>query len=256
MAEPITDRDREAVRRVHAAGRSRNAIARKLNRGAATVSKIAAEPGLSFSGGARSPPPPRRTGPTPPHGASSSPTRPSTEPSGGTKTAGAESARDARDHATAARALTEVHARVAELARQTGTGSSAGSILDRLADVLIGPTGGDITQSSSVVRLLQVHEQFSMQVAVSAQEVVIFVDVELFCGGHCFACGGVYLQVEEWFNCRRERLACPLRFWAKMNESDTRVMRVDGAGQRPRLEAAVRVENSPLDSDIDQLPHK
>ncbi|MFE7262243.1 hypothetical protein ACFU9B_09270 [Streptomyces sp. NPDC057592] len=55
----------------------------------------------------------------------------------------ADSARDARDYATAARALTEVHAKVAELARTSGTGSTGGSMLDRLADALLGPTGDD-----------------------------------------------------------------------------------------------------------------
>ncbi|MEV2255721.1 hypothetical protein AB0I94_35080 [Streptomyces sp. NPDC050147] len=50
MAEPTTDRDRWAVRRLRAAGKSRNAIARELGRGAASVSKIAAERGLTFTG--------------------------------------------------------------------------------------------------------------------------------------------------------------------------------------------------------------
>ncbi|MFE1770280.1 helix-turn-helix domain-containing protein [Streptomyces sp. NPDC059008] len=144
MAEPITDRDREAVRRLHAEGKSRNAIARELNRGTATVSKIAAELGLTFAGGARV------AAATEAHRADAAARREllAEEALDGalgqvTKTAGAESARDARDHATAARALSEVHARVAELARQTGTGTSAGSMLDRLADALLGPTGGD-----------------------------------------------------------------------------------------------------------------
>lgn len=53
MAEPITDRDREQVRRLHAEGKSRNAIARAIGRSAATVSKIAGQEGLTFSGGAR-----------------------------------------------------------------------------------------------------------------------------------------------------------------------------------------------------------
>jgi IS30 family transposase len=53
MAEPIRERDREAVRRLHAEGKSRNQIARELGRGAATVSKNAAAEGLIFSGGAR-----------------------------------------------------------------------------------------------------------------------------------------------------------------------------------------------------------
>lgn len=41
------------MRRLHAKGKSHNQIARELGRGAATVSKIAAAEGLSFSGGAR-----------------------------------------------------------------------------------------------------------------------------------------------------------------------------------------------------------
>lgn len=53
MAGPITDADREAVRRLHAEGKSRNQIARETGRSAATVSKIAAAEGLTFSGGAR-----------------------------------------------------------------------------------------------------------------------------------------------------------------------------------------------------------
>ncbi|MFD3876643.1 hypothetical protein [Streptomyces microflavus] len=36
-----------------------------------------------------------------------------------------------------------MHTRVAELTCQTGTGSSGGSMLDRLADVPLGPNGGD-----------------------------------------------------------------------------------------------------------------
>lgn len=53
MADPITDTDREAVRRLHTEGKSRNQIAREAGRSAATISKIAAELGLAFSGGAR-----------------------------------------------------------------------------------------------------------------------------------------------------------------------------------------------------------
>lgn len=49
---PITDRERAAVRRHHAAGMTRNAIARKINRSSSTVSKIAAEMGLTFKRGA------------------------------------------------------------------------------------------------------------------------------------------------------------------------------------------------------------
>ncbi|WP_032769811.1 helix-turn-helix domain-containing protein [Streptomyces sp. CNS654] len=50
MGRPITDTDRRAVRRHHAAGLSRNAIAKKIKRSASTVSKIAGdfEPPLSF----------------------------------------------------------------------------------------------------------------------------------------------------------------------------------------------------------------
>ncbi|MFF8534106.1 helix-turn-helix domain-containing protein [Streptomyces sp. NPDC015532] len=144
MAEPITDRDREAVRRLHAEGKSRNAIAREIGRGAATVSKIANELGLTFAGGARV------AAATEAHRADAAARREqlADEALDGAlgqvaKTNAAESARDARDHATAARALTEVHARVAELARHTGTGSSGASMLDRLADALLGSAGGD-----------------------------------------------------------------------------------------------------------------
>ncbi|MCY0942588.1 helix-turn-helix domain-containing protein [Streptomyces antarcticus] len=50
MARPITDKDRAAVRRLHAQGMSRNDIARKISRSPSTVSKIAAnlDPPLSF----------------------------------------------------------------------------------------------------------------------------------------------------------------------------------------------------------------
>ncbi|MEU8721500.1 helix-turn-helix domain-containing protein [Streptomyces antimycoticus] len=50
MARPITDDDREQVRTLHAQGKSRNDIARTLNRSPSTVSKIAAafDPPLSF----------------------------------------------------------------------------------------------------------------------------------------------------------------------------------------------------------------
>ncbi|MDJ1136227.1 helix-turn-helix domain-containing protein [Streptomyces iconiensis] len=53
MARPITDKDRAAVRRLHAQGKARNEIARKLNRSPSTVSKIAAEaePPLTFERG-------------------------------------------------------------------------------------------------------------------------------------------------------------------------------------------------------------
>ncbi|MER5783749.1 helix-turn-helix domain-containing protein [Streptomyces mobaraensis] len=53
MAAPITDEDRAEVRRLHAAGQSRNQIARAIGRSSSTVSKIAREEGLRFEGGAR-----------------------------------------------------------------------------------------------------------------------------------------------------------------------------------------------------------
>ncbi|MEU3321582.1 helix-turn-helix domain-containing protein [Streptomyces sp. NPDC006785] len=144
MADPITDADREAVRSLHSEGKSRNAIARTTGRSAATVSKIAADLGLAFSGGARV------AAATEARRADAAARR---EQLADTALDGAlnqvervsvaDSARDARDYATAARALTEVHAKVAELARQTGTGSTGGSMLDRLADALLGPTGDD-----------------------------------------------------------------------------------------------------------------
>jgi ParB-like chromosome segregation protein Spo0J len=144
VAEPITDRDREQVRRLHAEGKSRNAIARAIGRSAATVSKIAGQEGLTFSGGARV------AAATEARRADAAARREllADESLDGAlrqveRVGGSDSARDARDHATAARALTEVHARVSELARQTGTGSVGGSMLDRLADALIGPAGGD-----------------------------------------------------------------------------------------------------------------
>ncbi|NUT57151.1 MAG: helix-turn-helix domain-containing protein [Thermoleophilia bacterium] len=48
MPAPITEREREDLRRLHAAGRSRNEIARELGRSGSTVSKLAASEGLSF----------------------------------------------------------------------------------------------------------------------------------------------------------------------------------------------------------------
>lgn len=50
MARPITAADRRKVRELHAAGKSRNGIARTLKRSPSTVSKIAAnlDPPLSF----------------------------------------------------------------------------------------------------------------------------------------------------------------------------------------------------------------
>ncbi|MCQ8829848.1 helix-turn-helix domain-containing protein [Streptomyces malaysiensis] len=144
MAEPITNRDREQVRRLHAEGKSRNAIARATGRSAATVSKIAREEGLTFSGGARV------AAATEARRADAAARREllADEALDGAlgqvaRAAGAETARDARDHATAARALTEVHARVAELSRDSGHSSTGGSMLDRLADALLGPAGGD-----------------------------------------------------------------------------------------------------------------
>ncbi|WP_370420359.1 helix-turn-helix domain-containing protein [Streptomyces sp. QH1-20] len=144
MAEPIREGDREQVRRLHAGGKSRNAIARTIGRSASTVSKIAAQEGLAFSGGARV------AAATESRRADAAARRVllADESLDGAlrqveRVGGAESARDARDHATAARALTEVHARVAELARQGGAGSTGGSMLDRLADALLGSAGGD-----------------------------------------------------------------------------------------------------------------
>lgn len=50
MGRPIDDNDRRRVRELHAAGKSRNDIAREIRRSPSTVSKIAAacEPPLSF----------------------------------------------------------------------------------------------------------------------------------------------------------------------------------------------------------------
>lgn len=47
-ARPITEKDRDQVRALHAEGMSRNDIARKLERSPATVSKLANAMGLSF----------------------------------------------------------------------------------------------------------------------------------------------------------------------------------------------------------------
>ncbi|WP_330261801.1 helix-turn-helix domain-containing protein [Streptomyces sp. NBC_00539] len=143
MADPITDADRAAVRRLHAEGKSRNHIARELGRGAATVSKIAAAEGLTFSGGARV------AAATDARKADASARREqlADDALDGAlaqveRVGAADSARDARDYATAARALTEVHAKVAELARSNKS-TSTGGMLDRLADVLLGPVGDD-----------------------------------------------------------------------------------------------------------------
>jgi hypothetical protein len=51
MARPITDKDRAAVRRLHAQGKARNEIARELKRSPSTVSKLAAEQSLTFERG-------------------------------------------------------------------------------------------------------------------------------------------------------------------------------------------------------------
>ncbi|MFF4751816.1 helix-turn-helix domain-containing protein [Streptomyces sp. NPDC001270] len=48
MGRPIDAKDRAAVRRLHAQGTSRNDIARAIKRSPSTVSKIAAELGLTF----------------------------------------------------------------------------------------------------------------------------------------------------------------------------------------------------------------
>lgn len=140
MAAAVTVADRDQVRRLHAEGKSRNTIAREMGRSASTVSKIARELGLAFSGGARV------AAATEARRADAAARREqladdSLDGALGqvARTGGAESARDARDHATAARALTEVHARVAELARHSGSGSAGGSMLDKLADALMGP---------------------------------------------------------------------------------------------------------------------
>ncbi|MFE5912076.1 helix-turn-helix domain-containing protein [Streptomyces wedmorensis] len=47
-ARPITDKDRDQVRALHAEGKSRNDIARQLQRSPSTVSKLAADLGLTF----------------------------------------------------------------------------------------------------------------------------------------------------------------------------------------------------------------
>lgn len=46
--DPLTDRDRDQVRALHAQGMNRNAIAREIGRAQSTVSKIAKELGLTF----------------------------------------------------------------------------------------------------------------------------------------------------------------------------------------------------------------
>lgn len=52
MARPITAKDRERVRRLHAEGKTRNQIAREIGRSGSTVSKIAEALGLTFERGA------------------------------------------------------------------------------------------------------------------------------------------------------------------------------------------------------------
>lgn len=123
MAGPIRELDRNRVRELHAEGKSRNEIARTIKRSAATISKIAGELGLSFSGGARV------AAAMEARRADAAVRREllADEALDGSlgqvaKATVAETAREARDHATAARALTEVHAKVAELARPTSTG--------------------------------------------------------------------------------------------------------------------------------------
>ncbi|MFI9203323.1 helix-turn-helix domain-containing protein [Streptomyces sp. NPDC053048] len=51
MREPISDADRDAVRRLHAEGKSRNDIARTIGRSGSTVTKIARSLDLSFERG-------------------------------------------------------------------------------------------------------------------------------------------------------------------------------------------------------------
>ncbi|MFE6955528.1 hypothetical protein [Streptomyces sp. NPDC057696] len=51
MGRPITETDRRAVRRHHAAGMTRNAIAKKIKRSPSTVSNLAAQMDLSFERG-------------------------------------------------------------------------------------------------------------------------------------------------------------------------------------------------------------
>ncbi|MYY08817.1 helix-turn-helix domain-containing protein [Streptomyces sp. SID4919] len=48
MARPVTAADRRRVRELHAAGKTRNAIAKTLGRSPSTVSNIAREQGLTF----------------------------------------------------------------------------------------------------------------------------------------------------------------------------------------------------------------
>ncbi|MFK0296393.1 helix-turn-helix domain-containing protein [Streptomyces sp. NPDC090442] len=48
MGRPIDDHDREQVRRLHAAGKARNEIAREIGRSPSTVSKIARDLDVTF----------------------------------------------------------------------------------------------------------------------------------------------------------------------------------------------------------------
>ena len=48
---PVTDKDRDRVRELHAQGLSRNEIARQIQRSGKTVSRLAAEQGLTFERG-------------------------------------------------------------------------------------------------------------------------------------------------------------------------------------------------------------
>ncbi|MEV5124290.1 helix-turn-helix domain-containing protein [Streptomyces decoyicus] len=48
---PVTEAERDEVRRRHAVGETRNEIARALSRSASTVSRIASDKGLRFEGG-------------------------------------------------------------------------------------------------------------------------------------------------------------------------------------------------------------
>ena len=50
-ARPITERDRKKVKTLHAEGLSRNDIARRMKRSPSTVSKLAADQGLTFERG-------------------------------------------------------------------------------------------------------------------------------------------------------------------------------------------------------------
>lgn len=49
--QPVTAQDEEAVRRLHAAGKTRNQIGREIGRSPSTVSKLADKLGLSFDRG-------------------------------------------------------------------------------------------------------------------------------------------------------------------------------------------------------------